>query len=212
MVPQGNWPPPELTATPKAKHINNSKSNYHHHPDFATNLHSKHTEHSERDVRSGNSKPTFSFPGRSQGLCYLPSNQYDSSAVLWMLLLVVGKVLLITQKNSRDTCLLYHCIPIHLTFMSSICVDHFITAWAGGAFALLQVLYVSHKLKPLLQILHPNPETTLKECHQLSIILTDPTSHIPQTQSSVIVSWQVYKAWCLPRLDRLGDWQPWASE
>lgn len=122
----GNWPPSELTATPKAKHINN-KSNYRRHP---TNLHSKHMEHSKGDKGYGKSKPTLSFPRMSQGLCYLPSNQYDSSTVLWMLLLAVGKALLITQKYSRDTCLLYHCIPIHLTFTSSICVDHFITACA----------------------------------------------------------------------------------
>lgn len=48
------------------------------------------------------SKPTFCFLGRSQGLCYLPSNQDDSSAVLWMLLLAVGKVLHITQKSGRN--------------------------------------------------------------------------------------------------------------
>lgn len=168
-APRGNGPLPELTATPTAKHINNNKNNYHHHPQFAASSTTPSTA-GRRGIwgSRSKSKPTLSSLGRSQGLCYLPSNQYDSSAVLWMLLLAVGKVLLITQKCSGDKCLLYHCV---LTFTSGICVDHFITARAGEAlsFSPLKALYVSHKkgMKPPLEILHPtptHPPNACKEC------------------------------------------------
>lgn len=91
-------------ATLSASNIN--KNNSQNHPQFTAHSHGKsqHMQQARHGIWGAwsESKPTFCFLGRSQGLCYLPSNQDDSSAVLWMLLLAVGKVLHITQKSGRD--------------------------------------------------------------------------------------------------------------
>ena len=158
--PVGSCPRPKFTATPRAKLINNNKSNYHHNLPCSANVYS--SERSERDVGSEDLRANQnqqSLPrGRSQGLCYLPS-KYESSAALWVIVgWGTGSSHDPEQKYSGDRCLWNRCRP-HPPDIYENCFrdDHFITACAGRAlsFSSVPVLYINVKeMRPLLQTVH----------------------------------------------------------
>lgn len=115
----------------KQKHINNNKNNHHPRPQFAATTPST----ARGDVGSGDlganqnqHSPSWEGP-RAFVICLQTSmiHQLCYGCYCWLW----EQPFLKPRSRAEINALIYHCIPVHLTFTSSICVDHFTAAWAG---------------------------------------------------------------------------------